>query len=116
MDKKDEIEYSIEIDELGVHLEKNGYRNVIYEIRAYVVGKISIKLIDGEMFNEERKKMFVLNIPTDNLDNFIEYDSITEDDVKSWINEYMPPNLIENFQKTIYESFYPTKKYLKPNF
>lgn len=110
----DNTEYDYEVENLGVHNELNGKKNVIYEIRLYITAtKENITEEYGKALIT-KKTFFVVPIPTENIKNFIEYENITKSDIISWTEKYC--NSIDNYKKSLEEQFYPKKQYLKPSF
>ena len=110
------VDYEYIIDALGVQNELNGKENVIYEVRVTMQGT---KKVVTEQYGESlvhKSTFFVVNIPTDSLENFIEYDKLTKDKIEEWIKQYAPPSVIENCKRNLKELLSPTKKYVKPNF
>lgn len=106
-----DIQYSFEIDALGVHNELNGLHNVIYEIRGNLIGTRVTEHGEGTY-----KQYFVISIPIDNLECFIQYKDITKQNVLDWIDVHMTPSLLESLKQSVYNQHYPKTKYLKPNF
>lgn len=110
------IEYEYMIDALGVENELDGKQNVVYEIRVTMQGtKKNITEQYGEAL-VHKTTFFVVHIPTNDLENFVEYDKLTKSQIEEWIEKYAPPSVIENCKKNLRESLFPTKKYVKPNF
>jgi hypothetical protein len=103
-----EITYSYEIDDFGVIIELNGKKNVVYEIRAFLVGRLE----NGA----EQKQLFITRVPTDNLVEFIEFQDLTKELSDSWIEKYTSIEQMKNFKQKIIEMFYPKTTYFKPLF
>ena len=59
---------------------------------------------------------FVVNLPTDELHMFKEYDKLTKDDIVKWINQHTTPEILDVYMKKLDEQINPSKVYLKPNF
>lgn len=103
-----EIKYSYEIDEFGVITNLEDKKNVVYEIRAYLVGTLE----NGA----QQKQLFITRIPTDNLNNFIEYQDLTKEISDSWIDSYTSSEQMESLKQKVVDMFYPKTAYYKPLF
>lgn len=110
------IDYEYIIDTLGIHNELKGKQNVVYEIRVVMQGTKRVVTEQHTELLHHETTFFVVHIPTDNLENFIDYNDLTKIQVEEWIKKYTPESVIENCKRNLKESFYPTKKYVKPNF
>lgn len=106
--QKSDISFSIEFEAFGVKKEFQGRKNVIYEVRAWMVGTNTV----GGSY----KVYFVQHINTDDLDNFIEYENVTREDVVRWVYENASENHIEALKQKVLEEFFPQTEYLVPNF
>jgi hypothetical protein len=107
MENFNDIRFYFEIAQLGVHRELNGKNNVVYEVRCFVC---------GEKEGTIQRELIVLAIPTDNLDNFIEYEKLTKEIVEGWISSNYSDSHFNGHRKNIIELFYPTKYYTEPPF
>lgn len=109
------VEYSYEIEQLGVHKELHGRKNVIYEIRAFLVGKVN-RVEENTTNTFSEKVFFVVHIPTDDLHKFIEYEKLTKEDIDDMIDRHTSEQIKEVNKSRLFEQINPTKVYLKPNF
>lgn len=107
----EELSYSYEIEAFGVHNELDGRTNVIYEIRGNLVATRITEHGEGSY-----KQYFVVHLPTDNIENFVEYKDITKQQAIDWLQINMTPSLLDSLKQSLYNQHYPKTKYLKPNF
>jgi hypothetical protein len=107
------ITFDYEIEALGVHNTLNEKNNVVYEIRVFLVGKNKIVTENTES-ESILKEYFVVHVPTNDLQNFIEYEQLTKQNVIEWIEKYS--NSLKSHKNNLIEKFHPKKQYLKPNF
>jgi hypothetical protein len=107
----DDLVYSYEIEAFGVHNTMNGCNNVIYEIRGNLVGTRVTEHGEGSY-----KQYFVVHLPIDNLEVFVEYKDVTKQIAEEWIRSNMTPSLLDSLKQSIYNQHFPKTKYLKPNF
>jgi hypothetical protein len=113
---EENVQYEYFIDALGVQNELNGKENVVYEIRVTMQGT---KKVVTEQYGESllhKNTFFVVHVPTDNLENFVEFDKLTKEQIEEWVEKYAPQSVLENCKKNLRELLFPTKKYVKPNF
>lgn len=103
-----EITYSYEVDEFGVITDFQDKKNVVYEIRAYLVGTLE----NGA----QQKQLFITRIPTDDLTNFVEYQDLTKEIANSWIESYTSVEQMQNLKQKVVDMFYPKTAYFKPLF
>ena len=107
----DNITFDFEIDAFGVHNDFGGKKNVIYEIRTF----LCCTLTEGDT-SGTRKQLFVIHIPVDNLNNFVEYENVTKELATSWLEKHQSDNYIEDLKRRMINDLYPKQQYLKPNF
>lgn len=111
----EELIFDIEIENFGIYNELNGRKNVVYEIRAFYVGKLK-RVFDGGESTSEERELFVIHLPTDNLEDFVEYENVTKEVTVEWIKKHSDENLLKSMEDKVVKRLYPNQQYVKPNF
>jgi len=75
--------FTIKINKLIAYPEKNNYTNMVFVIVWNITGTFT----DPTTLTEYSSSNDILtNVDTDNIQNFIPYDQLTEPEVLNWIN------------------------------
>jgi hypothetical protein len=95
--------FTIKINKLIAYPEKNNYTNMVFVIVWNITGTFT----DPTTLTEYSSSNDILtNVDTDNIQNFIPYDQLTEPEVLNWINlsenmDQIKFNLVNNINSQI---------------
>ena len=108
IDKK--LGFDYHVDFFAMHNEFNGKKDVVYSVRGFIVSYD--KNDNGKSF----RKLFVIEIPTNDLTNFIDYKELTKEQVHGWIEKYLSETSKINIKRELYEEHFPSTRLVRPKF
>lgn len=107
---EEKLGFDYQVDFFVMHKEYAGKKDVIYSLRCFMTS------YDKQDNDKSFRKLFVVDVPLDDLSEFTDYKDVTKEQAMDWIINNFNETSRLNLMRELYEEHFPTTRQVRPKF